>query len=579
LNRASVVFLLGIVITMTPIGGAQTPTEEAEPRPVGGLTFVDELEVTVVNIIAHVTDGKDRPVTDLTREDFRILQDGVEKEITNFQLYTEEVYRSHVSGPAVPWPTSSPSQDAAPLPEPRPVYMVLYVDNENSHPIDRNRVLAQAREFVRANLNPPVEMMVVSYQKSFKILQPFTSDPSEVLGALRELRDYAGGYPEREKTRREIADGMQVHSQQQASRLDGKSNASTWEQSDYYQRTMAFAEEEANDLTFSIDALRATISSIAGLDGKKGIIYISNGLPMVPGLDLFTLFNELFKSDSMVTQINRFDRTSTFNSLVSIANSHDINFYTIGAGGLEMVGMGGAKYAAPLDPGIASVGADNYLDSLRFIADSTGGFAVVETNDFAPGFERIVQDMYTYYSLGYGLNMTGTDRVHRIKVTLPDHRGYRIRYRRRFVEKSVETRVLDKVLTGLMFDLDENPLDVNFEAETPSPTGGGRSIVPFELSFPVRNIALLPDGGDYVGHVTYFIAARDEDGNQSDVVQHQREVRVPATDYEVVQNKRLAIMVNLLMNPGHQSVVVGLLDNLTRQSSYLTTSVTVKEEE
>jgi hypothetical protein len=358
--------------------------------------------------------------------------------------------------------------------------------------------------------------------------------------------------------------------------LDGKSNTVTWEQSDFYQRTLAFAEEEANDLTFSIDALRATISSIAGLDGKKGIVYISNGLPMVPGLDLFTLCNDLFKSDSMVTQINRFDRTSTFNSLVSVANSHDVSFYTIGAGGLELVGMGGAKYAAPLDPGIASVGADNYLDSLRFMAESTGGFAVVETNDFAPGFERIVQDMYTYYSLGYRLNMTGTDRVHRIKVTLPEHPGYTIRYRRRFVEKSTETRVLDKVLTGLMFDLDENPLDVRFDAGTPSPTEGGQAMVPFELSFPVRNIALLPDGNDYVGHITYFIAARDEDGKQSDVVQRQREVRVPAADYELVQNNRLATMVNLLMNPGKQSVVVGLLDNLTRQSSYLTTSLTVE---
>ena len=575
MNRILIVVLLGVVITMTPAGGAQTPTEEEGQRPIGGLTFVDELEVTVVNIIAHVTDRRDRAVTDLKREDFRILQDGVEKEISNFQLFTEEVYRSHVDVSGLPRPKPSPSLDAESPPQPRPVYMVLYVDNENSHPIDRNRVLTQAREFVRANLNPPVEMMVVSYQKSFKILQPFTSNPSEVLDALRELRKAACGFPEREKTRREIADGLQVHSQQQASRLDGQSNSKTWEQSDYYQRTMAFAEEEANDLMFSIDALRATISSIAGLEGKKGIIYISNGLPMVPGLDLFTLYNELFKSDSMVTQINRFDRTSSFNSLVAVANSHDISFYTIGAGGLELVGMGGAKYAAPLDPGIASVGADNYLDSLRFMAESTGGFAVVETNDFAPGFERIVQDMYTYYSLGYRLTKTGTDRVHRIKVTLPDHPGYKIRYRRRFIEKSTETRILDKVLTGLMFDLDDNPLDVEFEPEDPSQTEGDHWMVPFELSFPVRNIALLPDGNDYIGHVTYFIAARDEDGKQSDVVQQQRDVRVPAADYEVVQSHRLAIMVNLLMNPGTHSVAVGLHDSISRQTSYLTQTVTV----
>ncbi len=575
MNRALIVVLVSVVITMTPVGGAQTPTEEKGPRAIGGLAFVDELEVTVVSIIAHVTDRKDRPVTDLKREDFRILQDGVEKEITNFQPYTEEVYRSHITRPGVPWPKPSPSPDAEPPLQPRPVYMVLYVDNENLHPIDRNRVLAQAREFVRENLNPPVEMMVVSYQKSFKILQPFTSNPSEVLAALRELRTAAGGYPEREKTRREIIDGMQVHSQQEASRLDNRPRGTTWEQSDFYQRTMAFADEEANDLAFSIDALRSTINSIAGLEGNKGIIYISNGLPMVPGLDLFTVFDELFRSDSMVAQINRFDRTSLFNSLVAAANSHDISFYTIGAGGLELVGMGGAKYAAPLDPGIASVGADNYLDSLRFIAESTGGFAVVETNDFAPGFERIVQDMYTYYSLGYRLNMTGSDRVHRIKVTLPDHPGYKIRYRRRFVEKSIETRILEKVLTGLMFDLDENPLDVRFEAGNPSSTEGGRWMVPFELSFPVRNIALLPNGEDYVGHVTYFIAARDDEGKRSDVVQRQREVRIPAADYEVAQSHRLAIMVNLLMNPGNHSVAVGLHDSIARQTSYLTRSVTV----
>jgi len=574
------VFLLSIVITMTPIGGAQTSTEEEGPRAIGGLAFVDEIEVTVVNVVVHVTGKGGRPVTDLRREDFRILQDGVEKEITNFQLYTEEVYRRRFDEPDIPAPTPPPSSvtDAEPPQRLRPVYMVLYVDNENLAPIDRNRVLSQARQFVRDNLHPPVQMMVVSYQRSLEILQPFTSEPKEILAALRGLRNHSGGFPDRESSRRELVDGMQVNRQQQQTR-GGEQARTGWERGDFYQRIIAFAEEELNDLRFTVDALRTVISSVGGFEGKKGIVYISNGLPMVPGLDLFMLYAEVFNEQSILTQTSRFDRTLLFSSLSAAANAHDISFYTIGAGGLELAGKADAKYAAPADTQTASIGADNYIDPLRFIADSTGGLAIVETNDIAGGLDRVEQDMFSYYSLGYSLNTSGGDKVHRIKVTLPNHSGYKIRYRRRFVEKSTETRVLDKVLTGLMFDLDENPLDVKFEPGDPSPTDSGRWFVPFELSFPLRRVALLPDGEDYVGHVTYFIAARDDEGKQSDVVRLQREVRVPAADYEVAQSRRLAIMVDLLMNPGRQSVVVRLLDNLTRQSSYLTTSVRVKEKE
>jgi VWFA-related protein len=568
--------LLSVVVTAMPPVGAESPTEDEGPRPLGGLTFVDELEVTVVNVVVHVTDKRDRPIIDLKREDFRIFQDGVEKPITNFQLYTEEVYRNHFDEPDIPaemLPTPSVS-DTEPPQRLRPVYMVLYVDNENLVPIDRNRVLSQARQFVRDNLHPPVEMMVVSYQRSLKILQPFTSDPREVLAALRGLRNHSGGYPDRESSRRELVDGMQVNRQQQKTK-GGDQVRTGWERGDFYQRIIAFAEEELNDLAFTIDALRTMISSVGGLEGKKGIIYISNGLPMVPGLDLFMTYAEVFGDQSILTQTNRFDRTRVFTSLAAAANAQDISFYTIGAGGLELVGKADARYAAPADTQTASIGADNYIDPLRFIADSTGGLAIVETNDIAGGLDRVEQDMFSYYSLGYSLNMSGSDKVHRIKVTLPNHRGYTVRYRRRFVEKSTQTRVLDKVLTALMFDVDENPLDVKFEPGNPSPTESGLWIVPFELSFPLRKVALLPQGEDYVGHVTLFIAARDADGKQSDVVQQQREVRVPAANYEVAQTKRLAIMVDLLMNPGRHSVAVGLLDTITRQTSYLTQPVTV----
>jgi len=66
--------------------------KESGLTPIGGLTFADKFELTVVNVMAHVTDKKGNLVTDLTKDDFRVFQDKQEKEISNFQLYTEAVY-------------------------------------------------------------------------------------------------------------------------------------------------------------------------------------------------------------------------------------------------------------------------------------------------------------------------------------------------------------------------------------------------------------------------------------------------------------------------------------------------------
>jgi VWFA-related protein len=573
---ALIAVLLGAAVAATQPIDASPPTDNEGPRPIGGLAFIDELEVTVVNVVVHVTGKGGRPVTDLTREDFRVFQDGVEQPITNFQLYTEEVYRSYFDQPDIPIPLApTPAvADAQSTERIRPVYMVLYVDNENLTSIDRNRVLSQARNFVRENLHPPVKMMVVSYQRSLKILQPFTSDSREVLAALRSLRDHSSGYEEREATRRELIDGMQVNRQQQ--KMKGGDQVRTgWERGDFYQRIIAFAEEELNDLAFSVDALRTMISSVGGLEGKKGIIYISNGLPMVPGLDLFVLYSEVFGEQSILTQASRFDRTRLFTSLADSANAHDISFYTIGAGGLELVGKAGAKYAAPADTQTASIGADNYIDPLRFVAENTGGLAIVETNEIARGLEDVERDMYSYYSLGYRLEVSGGDKVHRIKVELPNNPGHKIRYRRRFVEKSIETRMQDTVVSGLVFDLDENPLMVELEIGDPTPASGDHWLVPFTLSVPRRNVALLPEREDYVGHLTLYVAARNVAGDQSDIVRQEHEVRVAAADYENERSERFAVTATLLMNVGKHSVVVGLLDTITRQSSFVTTSVAV----
>jgi VWFA-related protein len=568
-----------LVLPVAPIAADEEGQDQGLER-IGGLAFVDRIEVTVANLVVYVTDKKGRAINDLTKDDFEVFQDGDRKQISNFKLYTDEVIRHQFATADEAFaPGATPTPSAEAPAGPIPVHLVLYIDNENLDPLDRNRVLSQTREFVRTSLHPPAQMMVVAYQRSFEVLQEFTSDPDLVLKAMRSVRRYTGGRSERESTRRDIID--RINRIKEENRSGGASSAGQglgreWNQ--VYQEIDNYARETANNLLFTLDSLRQIMTSLSGLPGKKGIIYVSNGLPMIPGMGLFYELSRVSMDSTVLSKMYDFDRSRLYQQLAATANSQDVTFYAIDAGGLQMGGMGSAEFSSSQDPLAASVGQHNYTDSLRFLADETGGIAIVNTNDVGPRLELITQDMYTYYSIGYPLQASGRDKVHRVKVKLrddPDFKGYQLRYRSRFVEKSLETRVQDTVVSSLVFEVDNNPMELEVETGTPATASEKRWLLPAHISFPIRKVALLPEGDDYVGRVVMFIAVRGVDGKQSDLVRQEHEIRVPSADYEQAQRQRWAIDTQLLLESGRYKIAVALLDPLTRQDSYQTTAAAV----
>ncbi len=557
------------------LGGAGAGTKETPtPKPVGGLTFTDETEVTVVNVDVFVRDRKGNPVTDLTKEDFRIYQDGVQMPISHFALLTHDIIRHYyqlpVAGQAEPTPLPEDLKDL----QIRPIFMVLYIDNQNIRPLDRNRVLRAVREFVRENLHPPVKMMVVSYQRSLKIEVPFTDNVREVLSALRDQKLKTGGRTDKDSTRAEIVDIMNQALEAERERPTAASQNAA-EARRAYELMRAFAGEEANDLAFSVGALRQVIASLSGLDGRKSIVYISDGLPMTPGADLFQQFAAVFQNTRVLSLLAQFDRSRIFEALTSAANAQGVSFYTIDAAGLQVQSDISAESRTTASLTAITPGRSNYQDSLKYMAEETGGQAIVNTNNFTKGLQKIAHDLFTYYSLGYTVSSSGSDRVHYIKVELPNHPKYKIRYRRRYVEKSLETRVQDMVMTSLVFDVDHNPMFVEVTAGNPAPATSDRWTVPFHISFPLRKVAMLPEGEDYVGRVVLFVAARDIKGRQSDLQRQEHEIRIPATEWEEAQRQRFGIDVSLLMESGTYNVAVGLMDVVTREASYTKTLVRV----
>ena len=79
-------------------------------------------------------------------------------------------------------------------------------------------------------------------------------------------------------------------------------------------------------------------------------------------------------------------------------------------------------------------------DSLRMLAEETGGLAVVDTNAFAPAFGRIVQANSRYYMLGYRPPTYPRDgKFHKIEVRL-NRPGLRVTARKGYASPRVRAR-------------------------------------------------------------------------------------------------------------------------------------------
>jgi hypothetical protein len=296
---------------------------------------------------------------------------------------------------------------------------------------------------------------------------------------------------------------------------------------------------------------------------------------MVPGKDLFYEFSELYADVSYNSLTARYSQMREYRSLAASANAQGVTFYTIDAEGLAPDSGISADRAVSGDPTAGMIGEMNYKEPLFYLAERTGGLAVVGTNDFAGGLEMVRQDLFTYYSIGYPITVAGADRVHRIEVRLPDHPELQLRYRRTFVEKSRESQVQDTVMSALLFEIDDNPMGVDATVGEPKPAQGGRWLLPLRVAFPTESVALLPQGENLAGDAVVFVSLRGVDGRQADLRRHELPIQIPRAEYERLAKRDISVDLQLLVEPGRYRIAVGLLDRLTRQASYQVKSVSL----
>jgi VWFA-related protein len=121
----------------------------------------------------------------------------------------------------------------------------------------------------------------------------------------------------------------------------------------------------------------------------------------------------MFNMDRSSQQFADADLARELSDLTRAANRANTSFYTIDPRGL----IGGPDLDEKVDP----VEWGNYVrksqDSLRVIADETGGYAVVNQNDFDKALKRIDAETSDYYVIGYySSNPDPTKKNRRIEV-------------------------------------------------------------------------------------------------------------------------------------------------------------------
>jgi len=146
---------------------------------------------------------------------------------------------------------------------------------------------------------------------------------------------------------------------------------------------------------------------------------------------------------SQTSQSQKFadtDLAIELNEIAREANRANATFYTIDPRGLTA----GPDIDQEVDPQEWETHMRKQQDSLRSLAEQTGGLAIVNTNDFDKALKRIDAETSDYYVLGYysaNPDPTQKRRQVEIRVKKPDPQGgsFELTYRREYVLKPLPT--------------------------------------------------------------------------------------------------------------------------------------------
>ena len=324
----------------------------------------------------------------------------------------------------------------------------------------------------------------------------------------------------------------------------------------------------------TLDHLTAVASFLAGLPGPKTLLYVSDALETSPGADLLAYITGVCPGGH--TEVSSFmpseGLTEPFRRLTRHANTNRVTIYALQAFGLKTsftrsASSGTLEFAGG-DP-LASAIRTHERDGLAFLAIQTGGRAVFNRNRFGPELAAIGNEMNGYYSLAYEPLHDGDGDEHQIEVDVRGA-GLRARHRRGYRDKTADERLEERLESAIHLGLMSNPLAARLGAGTLEATGKNSYRLSLHVLVPVDKVAFLPTAEGELARLTVRVLGRNARNRRlADDAQTYRFARPPA------DTETLDLLVPLEIGRGPLVLAVGLRDEATRETSYLSTTLEI----
>jgi VWFA-related protein len=549
---------------------ALTEAQQKEERP---SSIIYEVEVRITKVDVIVTDKAGNRVTGLKPENFKLYEDGIIQPLTNFF----EVQGMEVLLPTAEKEGEKPPVPAEPLPAAVPVIknkIVIYFDNWHLHPMNRNWSIKKILSFIEKNFPPGTnnEAMVVSLDQKLEIIQKFTANPQLLKLSINEVKKRSGQTLLRKRSKEDLRKEL-------TGIVSDTSQYDRYALKDSYERALGYArnfvEAEQADLLFSLKSLNSVVTHLAGIEGKKILIYVSDGLPINPGDEAFTFLDQAFPRENARNEAMNYDATRAFKELTAKCNANEISLYPINAQGLESVLLSADKQDGwsihARGAGMMRVGSRYQNEALDMMAKDTGGVAILNTNDIESGLEKIKNDLMFYYTLGYKSLYQDDNKFHSIKVKLVGVKeDYDVRFREGFKQISEEEKIKEGVMSGLFIRRLENALGLKVQILPVESMVISKNLrLTIKLFIPIKNLVLNPEKHNYKGEIKVYVSLKDAEDRLSPIRELSEAIIIPNKDYETAIKSYYPYLVEMYVQPGKYTISLAVKDVPANSTSYI----------
>lgn len=586
--------------------------------------FGEVVDVNLINLDVFVTDRDGKPVHGLEAADFTVQLDGDRVKGIDF---FDEVRAGSTAGAAtsavapLATPPAAPASGVAKIPAEQPLRLALVVDNRNLRPANRNRILDELRSFLTPRLGPGFEVMVLTQDQSLNVRQTFSADPELFGRTLDAVAQLPPARFAREAERQAVLNSLQNVIRLLAEDSPAGQQFALAEAESAIRQVVVYADSARRDVVATVESLKQVVRALGSLDGRKALVYVSDGLPVRPGDSLATAVQDTLRDGRTVqtpdsgfggggrgvgvdggdpgagagaggstpptvasqvahlrNELTPYDTTNVFLELTALANARRVTFYPVNGAGGEIAALGAdsrsdvGQVSSPSTFLIAD--QQDLRDSLLLMADETGGQALASGTDVDGWLTKVEQDLQTFYSMGLSAPQLADGKVHKVKIKVKG-RGREIRYRQSFLGRDPGNVQPDRTSAALLLGIEDNPMGLAVEVEGEQDRGDGTYQVAVLLRVPMAQLAFTPVGEEQQAQLQVFFSIAGADGRVTPVASLPLTIKVPADQLESARNQYYGARLPVVMAPGEQHFAIGVWDAAGGLGSYIASEVEV----